>query len=105
MPLELLEDHSYDRADLFIVIEFEAALLRANVADGWSQKDSTTTNLIEQPLAQTTSQDVQFCFAHRPFQTTEKTIVWIIESILICQYGPKERAEFKKMMPIFARTS
>jgi hypothetical protein len=83
-------------ADLLIVIEFDAALWGSNLANGWPKEDSTTTNLVEQPLPQTTLRDVQFRFADRTFQPKEKTIVWIIESILICQYGPKKRTEFQK---------
>ena len=91
---ELVEDQSNDGTHLLVRVEVEPAAWGADVADRRVQEDLAAADLVEQPLAHPSPEEVELGLGHNPGQTEEEPIVVVgrvIQPVLIRQDSPEQQ--------------
>ena len=102
---ELVENQADDRTGLLVRVEVEPAVWRADVADRRVQEDLAAADLVEQPLAHPSAEDVQLRLGHDPSQSEQEPVVVVgrvIQPVLIRQEGAEQGAQLQQLMPVLA---
>jgi hypothetical protein len=101
--LECGKDVGYGRANLFVRIHDRLSLIIKDIAHWEWESQRTSPRGGALRLLQTTRQDMQFRFRHRPLQTKQQSIIevlQVVDPIRVHNQGVTDTAEFQQALEV-----
>ncbi len=103
--LELFEDQSHDRLNLFVRIDREVAAQGPHVTDRCMVEHFPTLGFVPHPLHQAALENVQLRLVHRSLQAEQQPVVVlarVVKAVCIRQQRAVDGAQLQQRMPILA---
>jgi hypothetical protein len=97
------KEHPKGVLNLSIGIKMDGLLFHIHQPDWQLELERGSLRLIENPSSQTSTQNVEFGLAHRPFHSQEQPIIKgcrIVETIFIQNEGSRHGTQLQQMMPV-----
>lgn len=102
-PFEGRKQHPKGVLHLGLGVKMNGLIFHIHQSDWQLELERCSLRLIENPSSETSTQNVEFSFAHCPFHSQEQPIIkggWIIQTIFIQNEGSSQGTQFQQMMPI-----
>jgi len=98
-----LKDQPYGLLGLLVRIEDDLVVLAILQADGQGHLERPTARLVEDAPTQACPQHVEFCLAHRAFETQQQAIVEggrVVDPVLVQDEGARQAADLQQAVPV-----